>query len=125
MTEEREGVERILICGGREFADYDYLSKEVSKHRPKLIIHGGAKGADALAGRYADTWGIPCMSFPAPWFYHDKSAGPIRNGWMLRFGTPSIILAFPGGRGTANMIEQAQNVGLPVIQLDPNQEEAS
>jgi len=54
------------------------------------------------------------MPFPADWSRHGKSAGPIRNRQMLIEGRPDIVVAFPGGKGTANMIKQAVEAGVKV-----------
>lgn len=50
----------------------------------------------------------------ADWKKHGKAAGPIRNGIMLRDGKPDMVVAFPGGRGTANMVDQARLADLIV-----------
>jgi hypothetical protein len=36
---------------------------------------------------------------------------------MLVEGKPDFVVAFPGGRGTANMIMQARQAGVPVVEL--------
>lgn len=40
-----------------------------------------------------------------------EGAGPIRNSFMLALG-PDLVLAFPGGRGTADMVRQASEAGV-------------
>lgn len=103
---------RALVCGGRNFSDYEKLEKELlafeqRRGRFGLIIHGGARGADSLAGMFAHKHKIPIQVFPADWNKYGRGAGPIRNKQMLIEGKPDIIIAFLGGRGTANMINQA------------------
>jgi hypothetical protein len=82
--------------------------------RPTLIIHGAAKGADTLAGRWAKEFNIPVLVFPADWKKYGRRAGPIRNAQMLSEGKPNLVVAFPGGRGTANMVGLSQKAGVPV-----------
>jgi hypothetical protein len=111
---------KVLICGGRDFADYDYLKTvlsalQVTREPFTAIIHGCARGADTLAGQYADRHNIQVAPFPADWQKHGRSAGPIRNKRMLVDGKPDLVVAFPGGRGTANMIQQAKAAGVEVI----------
>jgi hypothetical protein len=36
---------------------------------------------------------------------------------MLMEGKPDLVVAFPGGRGTANMIEQARKAGVEVLEI--------
>lgn len=107
---------RVLVCGGRDYNDYEELDKVLNKvfssYGISCIIEGDAKGADKLAGQWADKNNIPKLVFPADWKTHGKAAGHIRNKQMLVEGTPDIIIAFPGGNGTANMRMQASEAGL-------------
>ena len=108
---------KVLVCGGRDFNDLDLLCEELTDlwdDGVEAIIHGGARGADSLAGEYARLFGIEEIVFPADWKQHGRSAGPIRNRQMLNEGKPDLVVAFPGGRGTANMIEQARAAGVEV-----------
>lgn len=109
---------RFLICGGRDFDDYAMLSYVLDQYDMKegdTVIHGDAHGADRMAGKYATERGVPVEAYPAAWHLHGKHAGPIRNRKMLDEGKPDIIIAFPGGKGTANMIEIGEKAGVPVI----------
>ena len=103
---------RILVCGGRDFADIKMLDRvlgEIHSETPiTALIHGQARGADNMAAYWAAQLGIPREAFPADWKAHGKAAGPIRNKQMLHEGKPDLVVAFPGGRGTANMIKQAK-----------------
>lgn len=108
---------RVLVCGGRDYANKAAVWRELDVRGVGLVIQGDAQGADALARRWADTFGVPCLSFPAAWFFHGKRAGPIRNAWMLQFGRPDLVLAFPGGRGTADMVKQARAAGVRVVEV--------
>ena len=112
---------RVLVCGGRDFAD-DYLLRRTlfflrELHGFDLLIHGGAGGADTLAGEWAVRQAIPVLVFPADWHKHGRAAGPIRNAQMLAEGKPDLVVAFPGGRGTANMVRQAKAAGVPVVEV--------
>lgn len=112
---------RVLVCGGRTFfgkAEKNLVFDTLAEIGPDLIIHGGASGADGLAGAYAEGTGTPCMVFPAPWKALGRRGGPERNGWMLLFGEPDLVVAFPGGSGTANMVRQARDAGVAVRQVE-------
>lgn len=114
---------RILICGGRDFTSLDMIDTALDRittyhgKKIKLLISGGAQGADACAELLADQLGIPIMIFPPAWGKLGKAAGPVRNGWMLEFGQPDIVLAAPGGKGTADMIRQAKKANVPVVEI--------
>ena len=36
---------------------------------------------------------------------------------MLDHGKPDIVVAFPGGRGTADMVKRAEDAGVRVIRV--------
>ena len=112
---------RILVCGGREFDNWERIDTELGFYAAtsgiETIIQGGAKGADFLAKAWAKYKGIPVDEWPADWKAHGKAAGGIRNQKMLDEGRPNIVLAFPGGRGTADMTSRAQRAGVRVVVL--------
>jgi hypothetical protein len=117
-----EGI-RVLICGGRQFADAEYLAQALDAIRQRcgpfaVVIHGAARGADTLAGEWAVARHIPVLAFPAQWdaFKKRGSAGPIRNQQMLTEGKPDLVIAFPGARGTAHMVRLAREAGVEVIE---------
>lgn len=114
---------RVLICGGRCFDNKDLFNLHMSKfHRENkidLIIQGGARGADYLAKRWAETAHLPMKEYPANWDVYGKQAGLIRNQEMLTDGKPDIVLSFPGGTGTADMVRRAEKAGVPVIKFSP------
>lgn len=122
---------RVLVCGGREYDDWDTLYStlydifddgERPLTNPFVVISGGAKGADFLARVWAKFMSIefPSVSYeeyPADWKTHGKAAGPIRNKQMLEEGKPDLVVAFPGGTGTANMVKQAKEKGVPCVEV--------
>jgi hypothetical protein len=111
---------RVLVCGGRTFGDWELLVGVLDGLKPmqaSVIIHGAAPGADTLAGRWAELRRVPIESFPAEWEKHGRAAGPIRNAQMLAEGKPDLVVAFPGGRGTANMCKQARAAGVEVLEV--------
>lgn len=109
----------IIVCGGRDYSDFDYISvvldKVLQRQGPFTMFQGGANGADHLAKRWAELRGVPMVEFPADWKTHGRAAGPIRNKAMLDAGADQVI-AFEGGRGTQNMIRQARLRGIQVLQ---------
>lgn len=110
---------RVLVCGGRDYNNKDLVFEELDKIQPSFLIEGGAKGADTLAWRWGNINLSPDQkrSFPANWDKHGKAAGYIRNQQMLDEGKPDLVLAFPGGKGTADMVRRAQKLGITVIEL--------
>ena len=111
-------VMRVLICGGRDYQDrrgvFAALDRLHAKRGIGCVIHGGAAGADFLAGAWADERGITTATFPADWSTHGLAAGPLRNQQMIDEGKPDGVIAFPGGAGTADMVERARRAGVTV-----------
>lgn len=114
---ERAGM-RLLVCGGRDFADraaaWRALDAAHARRPIGLLIHGGARGADELAGAWADARGVPVHAYPALWKAYGPAAGPMRNQRMMETARPDGVLALPGGRGTADMCTWAALAGLPI-----------
>src|ERR1700677_2668197 len=113
---------RVLVCGGRDFTNYLLLHKELLLlyHCNKIteVIHGGARGADKMGGKWFTDRHIPERVFKANWELHGKAAGPIRNQQMLDEGKPDLVIAFPGGNGTRDMIQRAKKAGIRVIEIN-------
>lgn len=114
----------VLVCGGRQYSDKERLFAVLdAAHAAQAIteiIHGAAVGADSMAGEWAQARGVPVRAFPADWDTHGRKAGPLRNQQMLVEGRPDEVIAFPGGRGTANMTGQARELGVRVTIVSPN-----
>lgn len=112
---------RVLVCGGRDFKDWEKLKDTLNQidQDPgiSLIIHGGARGADELADRWAMESGSAIKVFYAQWDLRGRFAGMIRNQQMLKEGKPDLVVAFPGGRGTADMVRRAKAAGVKVIEV--------
>lgn len=112
---------RVLVCGGRGFsgkAGREKMHGELSALSPTEIIQGGATGADHMARMWAKRMHIPCRTFDAEWDKYGLAAGPLRNQQMLEEGNPDLVLAFPGGAGTRDMVERAEAAGVPVKRVD-------
>lgn len=113
---------KVLVCGGRNYHDFDRLEDELNliwrAYGEFIVISGGARGADTLAIDYAKKYNNPLEVYMANWDLHGKSAGPIRNQQMLDEGQPDLVIAFPGGNGTADMIRRARKAGVEVKEIE-------
>lgn len=130
---------RVLITGSRHWADYRTLalalSIQVAGCSTVTVVHGGASGADALAGKYAQKhpkcveevhladWNAPCADYckHTPRFRvtgepYCPAAGVIRNQTMVDLGA-DICLAFPLGesKGTRDCMRRAEAAGITVV----------
>jgi hypothetical protein len=130
---------RLLVTGGRNYADADSINMLLSAIHERrgpitCIIHGGATGADTLAKEWALAHNIKELPYPADWDdltqpdalirvrrdgkRYDARAGFRRNQRMIDEGKPTLVAAFPGGNGTADMSRRARQAGLHVVTLE-------
>lgn len=116
---ERDTVYRALYKLCDEFNlwhDPDQYGNTMPKD--VVIISGMASGVDTTAVDWAMVNWTSLECFPAEWDKYGRSAGYIRNKQMLDKGKPDIVLAGPGGRGTANMIDIAEKAGVEVRRFE-------
>lgn len=110
---------RVLVCGGRDFDNRNLVNYVLNnldaQQRIDVIIHGDAPGADLCADDWARHRQIAIVRYPADWTTHGKSTGPKRNARMLTDGRPDLVVAFPGGKGTADMVKRARKAKIQVI----------
>lgn len=128
---------KLLVCGGRDFENRSYLRAALdfadecarAEGDPIEVVIQGAQrkeredgtvvGADWLAREWALDNGLSVQDFPADWRKHGRAAGPIRNQQMIDIGEPDAVIAFPGGRGTADMVRRARAAGIPTKEMKP------
>lgn len=112
-----------LVCGGRDFTGHAVFLRAMTKlvqerGMPTTIIEGGSKGADRMARRWAEHNGLRVHTFVARWGKEGPAAGPIRNQSMLDEGRPDLVVAFPGGAGTLDMVAKAKAAGVPIVEVE-------
>jgi hypothetical protein len=115
------GAKRVLVTGGRDYKEthkvYTFLSDLHYRIGVCCVIQGGADGADYAAKLWAHRFGVPVEEYKADWSRYGKKAGPVRNQTMLEVAKPDICLAFPGGKGTADMTRRAAGAGIEIIRV--------
>jgi hypothetical protein len=115
----------VVAGGGRDLA---WPSELIATHllratRGRLVqalLHGAARGADQAIAAAADQLGWSQIACPALWKQNGRAAGPIRNRQMLErsldllaalpMGAGLLVVAFPGSRGTASLVDQAHRL---------------
>lgn len=138
---------RVIVTGGRDYDDREAVRRAFEEHlggwagagaeAAVTVVDGACPygGADELANQTAKEMGFRTERVPADWFLHDwegetkvrcyhrpypddycPAAGPRRNQTMIDRGA-DIVLAFPGGRGTSDMVTRADRAGVKVIDL--------
>jgi hypothetical protein len=132
---------RILITGSRKWDDFDMIREALTEHTSHIsdmstvtLVHGGAVGADSMAGHLAEQMGMVVEKHPANWdscgpdcnpkhlkprpggrsFYCPRS-GFVRNDKMVKLGA-DICLAFSlnASRGTEMCADMAEKSGIMV-----------
>jgi hypothetical protein len=103
-----------LLCGGRDFSDQALFEAAMADlvgmyGCPRKVVHGAAPGLDTMADIWAKRLAVDVVACRADWDKHGKAAGPIRNEDMLIDHEPKRVIAFPGGKGTADMVRRARN----------------
>lgn len=121
---------RVLFCGDREWGRRESQQKswrEVHaveawllklRQHTDVIVHGGARGADTVAGELAAGMGFEVEVFTAEWGKFGRAAGPRRNAAMLKSGVDLVVAFHPDlrrSKGTADMVRQARKAGVRVV----------
>jgi hypothetical protein len=123
---------KAIVCGGRDYRNRDRLFRVLDAAAERLgvdaIVEGGQRskdpetderfGADWLAKSWAIQRGLQCDTYYAAWDLHGKAAGPMRNAEMLAKSDAELVIAFPGGAGTADMVRRAEQAGVEVKRID-------
>ncbi|WP_298983458.1 DUF2493 domain-containing protein [uncultured Roseibium sp.] len=113
----------VIVTGGRDFEDGIFVAQTLSKFHTgrngpiTRLVEGGATGADAFAREWALANGVEHKAVAADWGKFGKGAGPIRNREMAVAYPDSIVIAFPGGDGTADMIQVGLDHAMTVHQF--------
>lgn len=114
---------RILITGSRDWTDGAAIGRALRDAgraagvhpQAVTVVHGGARGADTIAGQVAREYGCTVEVHPADWAGKGAAAGPLRNAQMVALGA-DLCLAFPLGEspGTRGCMAMAARAGIPV-----------
>lgn len=110
----------MLVTGGRNYADvfavWTVLDCLHWQREITHLMHGHSTGADAIADAWAVDRGVQPVACRALWRKLGRRAGPRRN---VRMGQlkPHLVIAFPGGDGTAHMTDVARFHGIEVREV--------
>lgn len=108
----------LIVCGGRDFFDFEAVACRIREVLATerlnvdncVLSSGGQRGADTLALQWATENEFAALRVPAQWKRFQAAAGTLRNQAMLdmvtTFDTDPLLLAMPGGVGTADMVER-------------------
>jgi hypothetical protein len=109
---------KIIVTGGRNYNNPNKVDEVLSRLNPTEVIHGACSGADELAMRWAISNQVKHTPYPADWGRYGYRAGPVRNRLMIISNPDATLVAFPGGKGTANAIGVAESINLNIIKVE-------
>lgn len=118
---------KVIIAGSR-YGVYQHFFEdklkelflnEDSPYTITQVVSGCAQGVDTMAINWATQNNIPIVKFHANWEQLGRSAGPMRNAEMAKYG--DILIAFfnenAKNEGTKNMCKQMADKGKKVIRF--------
>lgn len=111
---------RIAFTGG-DYQDYDAIWTVLDQSREKypdmILLHGGTpKGAERIAGLWAENRGVTQVVFRPDWKAHANAAPFKRNDQLLNT-MPKGIIACPGSGITENLVDKARKLGIPIMRI--------
>lgn len=108
---------KVIVAGCRKLDDWGLVHRTLNTfwlNNPiDEIVSGGARGADYLGEVWAKKYNVPLTVFEANWDKYGKSAGPIRNEQMAKYGDYLILFWDGVSRGSKNMLDNMKKVGKP------------
>jgi hypothetical protein len=110
---------RIVVCGGRDFNDRSMLSCVLWRVHERRglaeVVHGGQRGAEQMASRWAFEYDVQRTEVRAEWRkYGSAKALMIRNRRMFDL-KPHGLVAFPGDGNSRTVVQSARERGVPVL----------
>jgi hypothetical protein len=113
---------RVLVCGSRTWHRGDVIRRMLRQlPRGTIVMHGGARGADRMAGAVATQLGFPVEVYVAAWNRqddgtYDRTAGFRRNIDMLD-KQPDLVIAFheSNSTGTQHVIDETLKRGIQLL----------
>lgn len=128
-----DNIFRVIICGSRNFNDYEllkekcdyFLSRKINDGSKVVIVSGCARGADQLGEKYASERGLAVLKFPANWDKYGKRAGYLRNKNMADVANACIAFLDSNREniGTKMMIRIAREQKLLVREVNSEDDE--
>ena len=111
----------IAVVGSRTFTSYKLLRDTlvpIIGNDEVTLISGGARGADQLAQRFANEYGLAITIYYPDWVKYKRSAGMLRNEKIVNVATEMVAFRVSNSKGTTHCIGLAERKGIPVTVVD-------
>lgn len=127
MKKEKEF--NVIICGSKNFSDYNllkekcnyYLSERIKRGEKITIISGGgSEGANKLGEDYAKENNYQLRIITADWNKYGKRAGYLRNNKMAELGNACIVFSLESeeeNKGISMLVRLARDKHLLVREI--------
>lgn len=106
-------TERMMITGSRKITDEDYifecLNSIYKRRKFNLLIHGGARGVDTIAEKWAKKKGIPILKFTPDWSLYGISAAIRRNTVMADQCDFGVAIWDSSSKGTVDAMQKLKS----------------
>ena len=110
---------KLAVCGGRYenivAGRIDALLAVFEREGVTEVVTGGCMGIDQDAEYLARKSLLLTTTFRPAWDVYGKAAGPLRNAEIAAYA--DALVAFPGGKGTEDMVSKMEKLGKPVWRL--------
>lgn len=103
-------TDTVIVTGSRDWDNEALIHRVLEAVSPKLVVQGGARGADRIAWLWAVDNNRHTHTFPADRKAHGKRAGSLRNIEMLEAYPGALVVAFPlpSSIGTWHCVREAR-----------------
>ncbi|SDR58524.1 Protein of unknown function [Rhizobiales bacterium GAS113] len=112
---------RIIVCGGRNHCDRRLVERELTRLHWRMpisvVIHGGGDAQAIAIEHWARMRGLAVVRYRPNWERFGHRGEILRNAFMLEDTRPDLVVAFPGGHSTADLVQRARNSGIAVLEI--------
>ncbi|WP_419735880.1 DUF2493 domain-containing protein [Pseudomonas sp. COR18] len=113
---------RVLICAGRYYMNAALCRKVLEAYHARqgieVLVHGGNQHLGSTLEDWARETGAHIVRYPSNWQRYGKQAERRRNRFMLQDSEPDLVIAFPGGSDTEELVAQARANGIDIHSID-------
>ena len=113
----------VAVTGSKPVDDANRICSTLDsvkgKYDDMVLVHGGGPGAEKIAARWAESKGVHQVVCKPDWTAHGRAAPFRRNDQLLKL-LPKGVIGFPGSGISENLLDKAQQLGIPVNRVIPS-----
>lgn len=113
---------RILVCGSKNWKDYDLIFSRLSLlPKSSMLLVDCSPGAPEIAARAANNLGLKHIQIFPQIVRTFRSCGPLNDSFLTRYSLPELVIAFkcfkPFCRTTHFIIQRARSKHIRVEEI--------